>query len=146
MESTATSLEARGMLQRVGALVFTDFRAVKTGMWLFLVIGIVIAYLVLPPLFFILYSSVTPSMEAQTTGLTLANYTSIFESTSRFNELIWNSMVFSAGSAAWALDAKSIGNFLNGEIRVTQHRFCFHDILGGQSTGSSSYSTPCLCR
>jgi iron(III) transport system permease protein len=90
-------------MQRVGAFVFTDFRAGKTGMWLFVPVGLVIAYLVLPPLYFIFRSSLTASMEAETTGLTLANYASIFESTSRFNELIWNSMVFSVGSAAFAL-------------------------------------------
>jgi iron(III) transport system permease protein len=103
VDNTVTRLESRGVMQRAGAFVFADFRAGKTGLWLFVPIAIVIGYLVLPPLYFILYSSVSPSMESQSTGLTLANYTSIFESTSRFNELIWNSMVFAFGSAAWAL-------------------------------------------
>ena len=103
MDTTAPSLETRGVMQRVGAFVFTDIRAGKTGMWLFVPVGVVIGYLVLPPLYFILSSSLTPAMEEETTGLTLANYFRIFESASRFSELIWNSMVFSVGSAAWAL-------------------------------------------
>ncbi|HXV79389.1 MAG TPA: ABC transporter permease subunit, partial [Candidatus Binatia bacterium] len=103
METTATSLESRGFMQRVGAFVLTDFRARKSGLWLFVPVSIAIAYLVLPPLYFILYSSIIPPMEMEASGLTLANYTRIFESTSRFSELIWNSMIFSVGSAAGAL-------------------------------------------
>ena len=71
--------------------------------WLFIVVAAVIAYFVLPPLIFILISSVSPSFEATSRAPTLANFTSIFESFSDFKNLLWNSLLFSLGSSAWAL-------------------------------------------
>lgn len=70
--------------------------------WLFIPCAIALVYLVLPPLFFILYFSVTPSDE-ELSGLTLENFENIFESLSQFKTLVWNSFLFSVGSASWAL-------------------------------------------
>lgn len=71
--------------------------------WLFIVVAAVIAYFVLPPLIFILISSVSPSFGVASRAPTLANFTSIFESFSDFKNLLWNSLLFSLGSSAWAL-------------------------------------------
>lgn len=102
MESTATSLPSRSFFQRM--LAFD--RPVGAGhnpLWLFVPVGLVVAYLVLPPLFFILYSSFIPPLEAQSQGLTFSNYTDIFASLDEFKNLAWNSLIFSIGSSAWAL-------------------------------------------
>jgi len=102
MESTATRLESRGFIQRF--LAFEQ--SMSSGhqpLWLFIPIGLVVGYLVLPPLFFIVYSSFIPPLELESKGLTLANYGNIFASLEDFKSLAWNSLVFSIGSSAWAL-------------------------------------------
>ena len=71
--------------------------------WLFILAAAAVVYLVIPPLFFIVYSSFTPSAIAETSGLTLTNFADIFASLSEFERLLWNSIVFSVGSAVWAL-------------------------------------------
>ena len=96
-----------GQIEANRSLRFLDvFRPSKQGrdypLWLFIPCSIALAYLVLPPLFFILYSSVTPDDE-ELSGFTFANFATIFESLAQFKTLIWNSMIFSIGSAAWAL-------------------------------------------
>ena len=96
-----------GQIEANRSLRFLDvFRPSKQGrdypLWLFIPCSIALAYLVLPPLFFILYSSVTP-VDEEVSGFTLANFGTIFESLAEFKVLIWNSMIFSIGSAAWAL-------------------------------------------
>jgi len=102
MESTATRLESRNFLQRL----LTFDRRIGGGhqpLWLFAPVGLVVGYLVLPPFFFILYSSFIPPLELESEGLTLANYGNIFASLEDFKALAWNSLVFSIGSSAWAL-------------------------------------------
>lgn len=102
MQSTATSLPSRSFFHRF--LAFD--RPVGAGhnpLWLFVPIAIIVAYLVLPPLFFILYSSFIPPLEAEYQGLTVSNYREIFSSLHEFKNLAWNSLVFSIGSSAWAL-------------------------------------------
>ncbi|HZD39408.1 MAG TPA: iron ABC transporter permease [Terriglobales bacterium] len=102
MQSTASSLPSRSFFQRFRVLE----GAVSAGhnpLWIFIPVSLLIAYLVLPPLFFIVYSSFIPPMEAESQALTLSNYTEIFSSLSDFKLLIWNSLVFSIGSSAWAL-------------------------------------------
>jgi len=102
MESTVTSLPSRSLFQRF--LAFD--RPVGAGhnpLWLFVPIAVIVAYLVLPPLFFIVYSSFIPPLEAEHQGLTFSNYLEIFASLDDFNRLAWNSLVFSIGSSAWAL-------------------------------------------
>lgn len=72
-------------------------------LWLFVPVALVLAFLVIPPLFFIAYSSLIAGPDAEVEGFTLANFGNIFESFSEFKILLWNSLVFSIGSAAWAL-------------------------------------------
>lgn len=72
-------------------------------LWLFVPVALVLAFLVIPPLFFLAYSSLTAGPDADVQGFTLANFGNIFESFSEFKILLWNSLVFSIGSAAWAL-------------------------------------------
>jgi iron(III) transport system permease protein len=71
--------------------------------WLFVSVGLLVAYLVIPPLFFIALASLVPPPETEIEGPTLANYATIFESFSEFKILLWNSFIFSVGSSAWAL-------------------------------------------
>jgi iron(III) transport system permease protein len=102
MESTASSLPSRSVLQRF--LAFD--RPIGAGhnpLWLFVPIGLIVAYLVLPPLFFIVYSSFIPPLEAPSQALTFSNYLDIFSSLDEFKNLAWNSLIFSVGSSAWAL-------------------------------------------
>ncbi len=72
-------------------------------LWLFVPVALVLVFLVIPPLFFIAYSSLTAGPDAEVAGFTLDNFGNIFESYSEFKILLWNSLVFSIGSAAWAL-------------------------------------------
>ena len=93
---------------RGGAWAFLDvFRPSRQGrdhpLWLFIPCGLVLLFLVIPPLVFIIYSSFVPSEDSDIVGLTLQNFVEIFEGVSEFENLVWNSVVFSVGSAAWAL-------------------------------------------
>jgi len=72
-------------------------------LWLFVPVALVLVFLVIPPLFFIVHSSLTAGPDAEVAGFTFDNYGNIFESYSEFKILLWNSLVFSVGSAAWAL-------------------------------------------
>lgn len=102
MQSTATGLPSRNFFQRF--LAFDKpVGAGHNPLWLFVPITIIVAYLVLPPLFFIVYSSFIPPFEAEHQGLTISNYREIFASFHEFKRLAWNSLVFSVGSSAWAL-------------------------------------------
>ena len=103
MESIGTHLERRNAFQRLFARTSFGFKAGNSFLWLFIPIALIVAYLVLPPLFFIGYASFIPPFGAESEALTLANYRGIFSSFSQFKILIWNSLVFSVGSAAWAL-------------------------------------------
>ncbi|MGE5305311.1 MAG: ABC transporter permease [Alphaproteobacteria bacterium] len=99
--TTATSAKAKPVFF---AFRFGDnFNSASPGLWLFLPIALVVGYLVIPPLLFIVYASFTPSMTAQAHGLTLGNYRDILVTNSDFKVLLRNSIIFSVGSAAWAL-------------------------------------------
>ena len=86
---------------------FDVFRPSKQGrdypLWLFIPCAAVLLFLVIPPLVFIIYASFLPGEYADSPGLTLQNFFDIFESLSDFETLVWNSVVFSLGSAVWAL-------------------------------------------
>ena len=93
---------------RGGSAAFLDFlRPSRQGrdypFWLFIPCALVLLYLVVPPLAFIVYTSFVPSEDSGIVGLTLQNFFHIFESLAEFEILVWNSLVFSVGSAAWAL-------------------------------------------
>ncbi len=74
-------------------------------LWLVIPVVLVLVYLVIPPLFFIIFVSLTPGYDAEpgTSFITISHFTNIFESFEEFKVLLWNSFVFSVGSAAWAL-------------------------------------------
>lgn len=101
--SALARLGTRNSVQTLRNLFHPGRQTRDYPLWLFVSVAIVVAYLVLPPLFFIAFSSLTPPPEAETKGLTFANFADIFESFSEFKILVWNSLVFSIGSAAWAL-------------------------------------------
>ena len=91
-----------------GSTVYLDFlRPSRQGrdypFWLFIPCALVLLYLVVPPLAFIVYTSFVPSEDSGIVGLTFHNFFHIFESLAEFETLIWNSLVFSVGSAVWAL-------------------------------------------
>jgi iron(III) transport system permease protein len=103
METTAAPLGARRFFQHLGGLGGGGLGPANQPLWLFIPVTLVVVYLVVPPLFFIVYSSFIPPMEAQAQGLTISNYLEIFSSLSEFNVLLRNSLVFSVGSSLWAL-------------------------------------------
>ncbi len=113
---------------------FLDYlRPSKQGrdfpLWLFIPCGLVLVYLVLPPLGFIIYTSFVPSEYSDVTGLTLENFAAVFESLSDFKLLIWNSFLFSVGSAGWALVFGTIMAWLaersNAPFRVVAYVAAF---------------------
>ena len=73
------------------------------SLWLFLISGLLIAYLVVPPLFFIVSTSLIGERGPEAGNLTLSHYANIFVSLGDFRTLLWNSAVFSLGSAVGAL-------------------------------------------
>ena len=72
-------------------------------LWLFVPLAAVLLYLVVPPLFFIGYFSLTVERGADVGAFTITHFLEIFESFSDFALLSWNSFVFSSGSALWSL-------------------------------------------
>jgi iron(III) transport system permease protein len=71
--------------------------------WLFLLTGLTIAYLVLPPFFFILQTSLVVDRGLQAGSFTIRHFENIVESLGDVKTLLANSMIFSVGSAAIAL-------------------------------------------
>lgn len=71
--------------------------------WLFVVVALALAYLVVPPLFFIFYTSLVGERGAATGSFTLEHFANIIASLSEVRLLLWNSLAFSVGSAACAL-------------------------------------------
>jgi iron(III) transport system permease protein len=71
--------------------------------WLFLMTGLTIAYLVLPPFFFILHTSLVTDRGLQAGSFTIQNFQNIVESLGDIKTLLTNSILFSVGSAAIAL-------------------------------------------
>lgn len=71
--------------------------------WLFVFVVLAVAYLVIPPFFFILYTSVISERGAAAGSFTLQHFANIIASLSEVRTLLWNSLIFSVGSAACAL-------------------------------------------
>ncbi|HUK40127.1 MAG TPA: ABC transporter permease subunit, partial [Candidatus Acidoferrales bacterium] len=67
--------------------------------WLFLLTGLTIAYLVLPPFFFILQTSLVVDRGLRAGSFTIQNFENIIESLGDIKTLLANSMIFSIGSA-----------------------------------------------
>lgn len=73
------------------------------NLWLFVVTAAVLIYLVVPPFFFILSASFLSESGPDAGAFTLEHYVNIAASLSDFSVLIWNSLLFSVGSALGAL-------------------------------------------
>ncbi|HEX5023294.1 MAG TPA: iron ABC transporter permease [Candidatus Binatia bacterium] len=70
---------------------------------LFLFTTVALAYLVLPPFFFILHTSLVTDRGLQAGSFTIQHFLNIIESLGDVKTLLWNSMVFSIGSSAVAI-------------------------------------------
>ena len=70
---------------------------------LFLFTTVALAYLVLPPFFFILHTSLVIDRGLQAGSFTIQHFANIVESLGDVKTLLWNSMVFSIGSSAVAI-------------------------------------------
>ena len=102
-QGSSDNLLMKAIPQTYQNLGFTLLPRANQSSWLFIVVAAVVVYLVLPPLLLVIVSSIMPPAEEPPRIPTLANFTSIFESFSDFKLLLWNSLVFSIGSSAWAL-------------------------------------------
>ncbi len=71
--------------------------------WLFILAAAALLYLVIPPLFFIFSTSLIAERGPDAGALTFQHYGNIVGSLSEFWKLMWNSLIFSLGSAAGAL-------------------------------------------
>jgi iron(III) transport system permease protein len=71
--------------------------------WLFLLTGVTLAYLVLPPFFFILHTSLVVDRGLQAGAFTFQHFENIAESLGDVKTLLANSLAFSVGSAGIAL-------------------------------------------
>ncbi len=81
------------------------FREVAGGpqRWLFILTAAALIYLVVPPVLFILWTSFVPDLGAGAANFTFEHYRAIFGSVAEFETLLWNSLIFCAGSAVGAL-------------------------------------------
>ena len=70
---------------------------------LFLFTTVILAYLVLPPFFFILHTSLVTDRGLQAGSFTIKHFINIIDSLGDVRTLLANSMIFSIGSAAIAL-------------------------------------------
>lgn len=70
---------------------------------MFLMTGVLLAYLVLPPFFFIVHTSLVVDRGLQSGSYTIQHFANIVESLGDVRELLTNSMIFSIGSAGVAL-------------------------------------------
>ena len=75
----------------------------NAAQWLFLFTGLTLAYLVLPPFFFILHTSLVVDRGLQAGAFTFQHFENIVESLGDVRTLLENSVIFSVGSAAIAL-------------------------------------------
>ncbi|HEU4637796.1 MAG TPA: ABC transporter permease subunit, partial [Candidatus Binatia bacterium] len=71
--------------------------------WLFLLTSVTLAYLVLPPFFFILHTSLVTDRGLQAGSFTIQHFANIIDSLGDVKTLLSNSMIFSIGSAGIAL-------------------------------------------
>jgi iron(III) transport system permease protein len=71
--------------------------------WLFVFVALTVAYFVVPPFFFIIFTSFVEERGASAGSFTLGHFASILSSVGEVRTLLWNSLVFSVGSAGGAL-------------------------------------------
>src|SRR3970040_831793 len=71
--------------------------------WMFILTGVTLAYLVLPPFFFILHTSLVIDRGLQAGSFTIQHFRKSVESLGAVKNLLANSMIFSVGSAGIAI-------------------------------------------
>lgn len=71
--------------------------------WLFVAVALILVYLVVPPLFYIVHTSLVSGGISEETTFTLEHFANIFASLSEIRTLLFNSLAFSVGSAGFAL-------------------------------------------
>ena len=76
---------------------------INSAQWLFLLTGMTLAYLVLPPFFFIIHTSLVTDRGLQAGSFTIQHFANIVESLGDMKILLANSVTFSVGSATVAL-------------------------------------------
>ncbi len=76
---------------------------INAAQWMFLLTGLTLAYLVLPPFFFILHTSLVVDRGLEAGSYTIQHFAAIAESLGDMKTLLANSLIFSVGSAAVAL-------------------------------------------
>ena len=96
---------------------------------LFILTSAMLIYLVVPPLYFILTSSFVGERGPDAGAFTFVHYANIFASVADFNRLIWNSFIFSCGSAIGALSLGTLLAWLaertNAPFRTVAYVFAF---------------------
>ena len=75
----------------------------SSAQWLFLLTSVTLAYLALPPFFFILHTSLVTHRVLQAGSFTIQHFSNIMDSMGDVKTLLSNSMIFSIGSAGIAL-------------------------------------------
>lgn len=75
----------------------------NAAQWMFLLTGLTLAYLVLPPFFFILHTSLVVDRGLEAGNYTMQHFANIVESFGDMKTLLANSLIFSVGSAGVAL-------------------------------------------
>src|SRR5438445_8169474 len=75
----------------------------NAAQWLFLLTGLILAYLVLPLFFFILYTSLVIDRGVQAGRFTLQHFENIVESFGDIQTLLANSVIFLVGSVGIVL-------------------------------------------
>ena len=103
MNTSATPDDQKRLTRLIRPFRRSQTQGGDDSRWLIVPTALLLAFLVIPPLVFIIHSSLTPLEEAQSTSLTLSNFTDILGSFADFKILLWNSIIFSVGSATWAL-------------------------------------------
>ena len=103
MNTSATPDDQKRLTRLIRPFRRSQTQGGDDSRWLIVPTALLLAFLVIPPLVFIIHSSLTPLEEAQSTALTLSNFTDILGSFADFKILLWNSIIFSVGSATWAL-------------------------------------------
>lgn len=76
---------------------------ISRNLLIFAAVLVALGYLVLPPFYFILSSSLTVEAGAEAGAFTFQHYRNILASMDDFGALLWNSLLFSLGSSVGAL-------------------------------------------
>src|ERR671923_1024968 len=93
--------------------------------WLFLLTTATLAYLVLPPFFFILHTSLVTDRGLQAGSFTIQHFLNIVDSLGDVKTLLGNSLIFSVGSAGLALDYGTLLAWLADRINAPFRKLAY---------------------